>query len=351
MHALARAVVALLTVGVAAGGLTACGSSDEPTRAVVTAHVDGDTFDVDLDGETTRIRLLNIDTPETKNPNQPVQCLGPEASAFVAGLIPVGTEVRLEYDAEREDPDGRTLAAAFTPDGRMVNAEIARAGLAQVLTVAGNERFRPVVDVAWQEAVDARRGLHSPDVACTYPGQARAVTETVAAAPTEAAQPAQAAATELSAAADRAGVARSVALTLLNKLANSRADLVWLALSPSEQTRIDTDVRAAEATAAREESALRTASGNTSAREAAERADAARAEAEQAEADRLAQEEAARAAEADASRSASEDAAGAPDAPAPSEDTATRPRSGQSGHPCLPGERDGDGDGFCGEGR
>ena len=28
----------------------------------------------------------------------------------------------------------------------------------------------------------------------------------------------------------------------------------------------------------------------------------------------------------------------------------TRPRSGQSGHPCGPGERDGDGDGFCGEG-
>ena len=26
-------------------------------------------------------------------------------------------------------------------------------------------------------------------------------------------------------------------------------------------------------------------------------------------------------------------------------------RSGNSGHPCLPGERDGDGDGYCGEGR
>lgn len=26
-------------------------------------------------------------------------------------------------------------------------------------------------------------------------------------------------------------------------------------------------------------------------------------------------------------------------------------RTGRSGHPCLPGERDGDNDGFCGEGR
>ncbi|MFC5060714.1 hypothetical protein [Actinomycetospora atypica] len=28
----------------------------------------------------------------------------------------------------------------------------------------------------------------------------------------------------------------------------------------------------------------------------------------------------------------------------------TRRRTGNSGHPCLPGERDGDGDGYCGEG-
>lgn len=38
------------------------------------------------------------------------------------------------------------------------------------------------------------------------------------------------------------------------------------------------------------------------------------------------------------------------DADAPSYDAPKR-RTGNSGHPCLPGERDGDGDGYCGEGR
>jgi endonuclease YncB( thermonuclease family) len=38
-------------------------------------------LDVDLDGRTERIRLLNVDTPETKDPNEAVQCLGPEAAA------------------------------------------------------------------------------------------------------------------------------------------------------------------------------------------------------------------------------------------------------------------------------
>lgn len=42
----------------------------------------------------------------------------------------------------------------------------------------------------------------------------------------------------------------------------------------------------------------------------------------------------------------------APRAPANDDDSSsgTRPRSGNSGHPCRAGERDGDGDGYCGEG-
>jgi len=42
----------------------------------------------------------------------------------------------------------------------------------------------------------------------------------------------------------------------------------------------------------------------------------------------------------------------APRAPADDDSSSggTRPRSGNSGHPCLPGERDGDNDGYCGEG-
>lgn len=43
-----------------------------------------------------------------------------------------------------------------------------------------------------------------------------------------------------------------------------------------------------------------------------------------------------------------------PPAPDPDRDSSsgdTRRRTGDSGHPCLPGERDGDNDGYCGEGR
>jgi hypothetical protein len=37
--------------------------------------------------------------------------------------------------------------------------------------------------------------------------------------------------------------------------------------------------------------------------------------------------------------------------PKPDPDADTRRHTGNTGHPCLPGERDGDNDGYCGEGR
>ena len=50
--------------------------------AVVARLVDGDTLDVRLaGGREERVRLIGIDTPETKKPGDPVECFGPEASA------------------------------------------------------------------------------------------------------------------------------------------------------------------------------------------------------------------------------------------------------------------------------
>jgi micrococcal nuclease len=49
--------------------------------------IDGDTIDVEIGGRTERIRLIGIDTPETRKPDAPIECYGPEASAFTAALL------------------------------------------------------------------------------------------------------------------------------------------------------------------------------------------------------------------------------------------------------------------------
>lgn len=56
-----KPLVGIFAVGAVAS--IALGDDDEDT-VVVNRVIDGDTIDVDIDGENTRVRLLNIDTPE-----------------------------------------------------------------------------------------------------------------------------------------------------------------------------------------------------------------------------------------------------------------------------------------------
>jgi len=128
-------------------------------EAVIEDVVDGDTVDVDLDGRDERIRLIGIDTPETKDQDSPVECYGPEATALTELLIPPGTIVRLERDAEARDDYGRLLAYVHRSDGLFVNLELARQGAATVLSIRPNTAYADVIANAVQEARRAGRGL------------------------------------------------------------------------------------------------------------------------------------------------------------------------------------------------
>jgi len=91
---------------------------------ICTRVVDGDT--IILDGYE-RVRLLGVDTPETKHPKKPVQYFGKEAYEFTKRMVE-GKKVRLEYDWQRKDKYGRTLAYVFLEDGTFLNAEIIKQG-------------------------------------------------------------------------------------------------------------------------------------------------------------------------------------------------------------------------------
>ena len=97
--------------------------------AVVLRVVDGDTL---LLADHTRIRLLGVDTPETKRPDTPVEPFGPEASAFSKAHVE-GRTVRLEFDKERHDKYGRVLAYVYVGDW-FLNEELLRAGLGHAIT-------------------------------------------------------------------------------------------------------------------------------------------------------------------------------------------------------------------------
>lgn len=142
-----KPLVGIFAVGAVAS--VALGGGDEDT-VVVNRVIDGDTIDVDIDGENTRVRLLNIDTPEIGHNGEPSECFAEEAKQYLEGRLPKGMEVRLEYDSERTDKYGRTLAGVFIDDD-FINADVAAEGLATAVVIGGNDKF-------YDEARNAERG-------------------------------------------------------------------------------------------------------------------------------------------------------------------------------------------------
>ena len=157
----------MLLTAVAAGAVTTgCGDDGPdarpPDHGVVRRVVDGDTLVVAFGGDDERVRLIGIDTPESVDPRRPVECLGKEAAAHLRGLVPNGTEVRLERDVEPRDRYDRLLAYVHRVDDDLfVNLAMVEAGYAEPLTIPPNVAYRERFSTAARQAREAGRGLWS----------------------------------------------------------------------------------------------------------------------------------------------------------------------------------------------
>ena len=154
MRPLAAAVAVLALAGLAMvvwDGLDEANVVTSPAgTAVVVRIIDGDTIDITIDGTDERVRLLGIDTPETKIPDVPPECYGPEASARTIQLLPAGTGVRLERDIVGRDDYGRLLAYVYRLDDDLfVNETLVREGFARLLFIRPNFAYQGLlVDAA-----------------------------------------------------------------------------------------------------------------------------------------------------------------------------------------------------------
>lgn len=167
MKKLVLALLILLTAGCAAGkgdqsppttaSPASSAAAQDPNRitATVTRIIDGDTVEVTIDGKKETVRMILVDTPETKKPNTEVQPFGPEATEFTKQMLENKT-VQLEKDVSGTDKYGRFLYYIWL-DGKLYNEMLLEKGLARVAVYPPDvkyvDEFRQVQKQAQQAAI------------------------------------------------------------------------------------------------------------------------------------------------------------------------------------------------------
>jgi endonuclease YncB( thermonuclease family) len=103
---------------------------DKKKMFLVTEVIDGDTIRVNVRGNSESVRLLAIDTPETKDPRKPVQCFGNEATKKMQALVN-GKYVKLIDDKSQGNRDKYQRLLRYVYDGKtFINREMVAQGFA-----------------------------------------------------------------------------------------------------------------------------------------------------------------------------------------------------------------------------
>jgi micrococcal nuclease len=131
--------------------------------AQVVKVVDGDTLDVRLNGQTLRLRLIGINTPESVDPRQPVECFGREASDRAKALL-TGQTVFLESDPSQTDRDryDRLLRYVWFRNGQLFNLVMIAEGFAYEYTYDVPYKYQPLFRRAQLDTQQRQIGLWSP---------------------------------------------------------------------------------------------------------------------------------------------------------------------------------------------
>ena len=143
------------------GLLSSCTNADilQADVATIVSVVDGDTIVLKVQNQTETVRLLGIDTPETVHPSKPIECFGPEASAFTKATLIKGSAVKLVRDVEPRDRYQRLLVYLFLADGTLFNQLLIDRGFARTLSIEPNTAFASQFAAYESNAKNRRVGL------------------------------------------------------------------------------------------------------------------------------------------------------------------------------------------------
>lgn len=133
---------------------------------------DGDSFRADMGALTQNVRLVGIECPEgtpSGKARREARRLGMSmreyleygnrATAYTRRLLPRDSKFRIEYDVEKRDKYGRLLGYVWLPDGRLLNEELVKAGLADLFPTEMNVKYKKRLQAALALAKKNRVGM------------------------------------------------------------------------------------------------------------------------------------------------------------------------------------------------
>jgi micrococcal nuclease len=140
--------------------------------ATIISIVDGDTLKIRLNGKEESLRLIGVDTPESRDNEKAerdssrtgqamktILAQGKLATQYLQKILREGDPIKIEFDVQTRDKYQRLLGYVYLKNGRMLNEEIARAGYANIMTVPPNVRYVARLVAAVTDARNNKRGL------------------------------------------------------------------------------------------------------------------------------------------------------------------------------------------------
>lgn len=140
-------------------------------KAKVKETTDGDTIVITIADKDYKLRMIGIDTPETKHPEKPVEFMGQEASNFTHNEL-YGKEVWLEKDVSETDKYQRLLRYIWLEDPETIknptyedirdktfNGILLKEGYAKASSYPPDVKYQEYFTKIQQEAEQNKKGL------------------------------------------------------------------------------------------------------------------------------------------------------------------------------------------------
>lgn len=108
--------------------------------------IDGDTAELIIEEREVKIRLLAVDTPETKHPKKGEEPFGKEASNYTCEALKKAEKIEVKYDqnADKKDKYERNLVWVFVDD-ELLQEQLVELGYAKVAYLYGEYEYTPLL--------------------------------------------------------------------------------------------------------------------------------------------------------------------------------------------------------------